>query len=216
MRLELSKMPIGAFIRSLFGPYERQISNAYRAIYVNLDDFVSRVVRWSPSPARILEVGCGEGAVTERLCKAYPEASITGIDISPRVGRLYHGAAGRVRFIQCTLEELRQAESGKFDLIILADVLHHVPGGMRAQLLGGIRDMLAPGGSFVFKEWERNHAPICWLSYLSDRWLTGDRIRFLSRTEAREQIATSFGASALIEEARVAPWRNNLAMLVRA
>ena len=46
------------------------------------------------NPRRILEVGCGEGAVSERLAALYPNAEITAIDITPNVGRLYAGRLG--------------------------------------------------------------------------------------------------------------------------
>jgi hypothetical protein len=54
-------MSVGASIRKMFGPYERHVSEAYRSMYLNIDEFVEQVRRWSPYPHRILEVGCGEG-----------------------------------------------------------------------------------------------------------------------------------------------------------
>jgi trans-aconitate methyltransferase len=61
----------------MFGPYERQISEAYRSIYIDIDAFVELMRQWKPNASRILEVGCGEGAVTQRLNAAYPNAKIT-------------------------------------------------------------------------------------------------------------------------------------------
>ena len=75
--------------------------------------------------------------------------------------------------------------------------------------------MLAPGGSFVFKDWERSNTPIHWLCYASDRWLTGDRISYMTREEMRQFLAVSFGCDSLIAEARVGPRWNNLAILLR-
>jgi SAM-dependent methyltransferase len=74
----------GPLIRGLFGPYERAITEAYRRLFVDLDDFVDRLQVWVPQPCRILEVGCGEGAMTERLSAAYPAATVTGTDINPK------------------------------------------------------------------------------------------------------------------------------------
>jgi hypothetical protein len=36
-------MPPGPLIRRLFGPHEREFTEAYRRICVNLDDFVDRL-----------------------------------------------------------------------------------------------------------------------------------------------------------------------------
>jgi 2-polyprenyl-3-methyl-5-hydroxy-6-metoxy-1,4-benzoquinol methylase len=208
-------MKLGPFIRGMFGPYESQLSEAYRSVYIDIDAFVDLVVRWKPKASKILEVGCGEGAVTQRLTAAYPSAEITAIDITPRLGRLFRGSRDRVRFIQCAVQDIAATEAGCYDLVVLSDVLHHVPDELRASLLNAIGTTLAPGASFVFKDWQRKHTPIHWLSYISDRWLTGDRISYLSREEMRNCLVSSFGESALIAEATIRPWRNNIAFLVR-
>ena len=208
-------MSLGRFIRGLFGPYERQITAAYRSIYVDIDAYVDGIRKWVPSARNILEVGCGEGAVTERLAAAYPSAEITAIDISPRLGRLYRGPAGRVRFLERTVQEVAAAEPGRYDLAMLADVLHHVPVPLRGELLDSVRAALAPGGAFVFKDWERSATPIHWLCHASDRWLTGDKVAYMKRGEAKAALARSFGNGSIAAEAWVRPWRNNFMMLVR-
>jgi 2-polyprenyl-3-methyl-5-hydroxy-6-metoxy-1,4-benzoquinol methylase len=199
----------------MFGPYERQISEAYRSIYIDIDAFVEQTCRWKTKANKILEVGCGEGAVTQRLSAAYPEAKITAIDITPRVGRLYRELFDNVRFIRCDVQEIAARESGQYDLVVLCDVLHHVPLEFRQGLLDAVRTALAPKGTFVFKDWQRNYSPIHWLCYASDRWLTGDRISYMTRNEMRECLALTFGEAALVAEARVGPWWNNIATLVR-
>lgn len=208
-------MKIGPFIRKLFGPYESRVSEAYRSIYIDIDAFVELMRQWKPTANNILEVGCGEGAVTQRLHASYPGAKITAIDITPRIGRLYRGLLDDVRFIQCGVQEIAEREEGQYDLVVLSDVLHHVPLELRQGLLDAIRSALAPNGTLVFKDWQRNHAPIHWLCYASDRWLTGDRISYMTRDEMRKHLAISFGAASLIGEARVRPWWNNIATLIR-
>jgi trans-aconitate methyltransferase len=199
----------------MFGPYERRITELYRAIYIDIDAFVELVMQWNPAPNKILEVGCGEGAVTQRLHAAYPGAQITAIDITPRVGRLYQGSLNGVRFMKCAIQEIAATEPGQYDLVVLSDVLHHVPMELRRGLLDAIRTALALNGTLVFKDWQKDHAPIHWLCYASDRWLTGDRISYMTREEMRERLASSFGKGALVAEARIGPWWNNLAILVR-
>jgi 2-polyprenyl-6-hydroxyphenyl methylase/3-demethylubiquinone-9 3-methyltransferase len=208
-------MPLGPVVRSLFGRYERQIGELYRAVFIDLDALIAIMRTWQPTATNILEVGCGEGAVTERLRRAYPNACITAIDITPRIGRLYRGAVDRVRFLQTAVEDVARREPGRYDFAVLADVVHHIPVQHRRGVLDGIRTLLAPSGLLVFKDWARAFTPIHWMSYASDRWLTGDRIRYLSDAEMRQLLATSFGATSIVAEARVAPWSNNVAFLVR-
>ncbi len=172
--------------------------------------------RWVPNAHNILEVGCGEGAVTQRLRLAYPQAQITAIDITARIGRLYRGSFERVRFVQCTVQQIAEAETGAYDLAVLSDVLHHVPIELRQEILDAVSLTLTRPGTLFFKDWQRSHTPIHWLCFLSDRWLTGDRIRYMTREQMRESLAHSFGDAALVAESRIAPWWNNIATLVRA
>jgi 2-polyprenyl-3-methyl-5-hydroxy-6-metoxy-1,4-benzoquinol methylase len=199
----------------MFGPFEPRISATYRSIYLDMDAFIELMQRWKPAATKILEVGCGEGAVTERLRTTYPNAKITAIDITPRIGRLYLGSLRDVEFIQSDIKEIARKKPGHYDFVVLSDVLHHVPVKFRQELLNAIRTVLAPNGTFIFKDWQRNYAPIHWLCYASDRFLTGDQIQYMTQLEMRRLLAISFGPDAIIEEATVRPWWNNIAMLVQ-
>jgi 2-polyprenyl-6-hydroxyphenyl methylase/3-demethylubiquinone-9 3-methyltransferase len=207
-------MGIGPVIRGMLGRYERPVSEAYRGAFFSIDAMIDHMRRWRPTAQRILEVGCGEGAMTERLRDAYPDAEITAIDITPRVGRMYAGSKDRVRFLQCDVQSIAASQPGHFDLVVLVDVLHHVPIALRDGLLDAIRQTLAPGGAFMFKEWERTNTLIHRICYATDRWITGDRISYLTRDEMRQSLARSFGTGALADECRSKPWHNNLITLV--
>jgi 2-polyprenyl-3-methyl-5-hydroxy-6-metoxy-1,4-benzoquinol methylase len=180
-----------------------------------MDEFIELMYQWKPAASKILEVGCGEGAVTERLRTTDPNAKITAIDITPRIGRLYRGLPRDVEFIQSDIQEIAKEKPEHYDFVVLSDVLHHVPIEFRQELLNSIRTVLAPKGTFIFKDWQRNYAPIHWLCYASDRFLTGDQIKYMTRQEMRRFLAISFGPDALVGEARIRPWWNNIAMLVQ-
>src|SRR5258708_9061783 len=46
---------------------------------------VTTVAEWAPpAPTRILEIGCGVGATCWRMARAWPQAQVVGVDISPR------------------------------------------------------------------------------------------------------------------------------------
>jgi len=208
-------MPLGPAVRRLFGRHEHRIAELYRAIFVDVDAYGRLIGDWVPQARRILEVGCGEGAVTEQLARVYPDADILAIDITPRVGRLFRGRRDRVTFVETTVQQVAAEQPGAFDLVILSDVLHHVPLPIRRELLAAVRTTIASGGSLIFKDWERTAAPIHWLCHAGDRWLTGDRVRYLRKPEAEAMLADAFGRSAVVAQAWVRPWRNNFAMLAR-
>lgn len=208
-------MPIGPYVRELLGPLEAPVTDLYRASFINLGRFAELVRRWAPAE-EILEVGCGEGALVQRLARTYPEARITGIDITPRVGRLFRGDCCRINFLQQSVQAFAAARPAAFDLVVICDVMHHVPWEMHVELLTHARQALRSGGRLVLKDWERRASPIHWACYLSDRYLTGDRIRYGNAAYFRDLLAQVFGPSCIEQECRVPPWRNNIAFCVRA
>ncbi len=72
-------------------------------------------------PSRILDLGCGDGALDERLRKA--GHTVVGVDVVER-----DGVSGRVdQFVLADLEHGIPAEvEGEFDLVLAVDVLGHV------------------------------------------------------------------------------------------
>src|SRR4051794_39216520 len=85
---------------------------------------LDRLVRHEPE--RILEIGCGVGAVSWRMSRRWPGAEVTGLDISPQsiayAERLF-GPDG-VRFVEGALPSGDLA--APFDLVVLFDVYEHV------------------------------------------------------------------------------------------
>lgn len=202
-------MAIGAIVRRAFGPYEHQISDAWRSMFVNMDAWTTQLCKVQPAPQRILEVGCGEGAGTEKLAQYFPNAHIDAIDIADNLGRLYRGDASRVTFRKEFVEERAASEPGAYDLIVLCDVIHHVPEDAQDSLLKAIQSLLTPTGTFAMKDWDRNYTPIYWMAYLSDRYLTGDNIRYKKPQEARAQLEQIFGSAKVKRGTYVKPWRTN-------
>jgi trans-aconitate methyltransferase len=207
-------MAIGPLVRQMLGPLERPISELYRSTFIDLTDFVNQVKQWVDA-SKILELGCGEGAVTERLVKTYPHAEITGIDITPKVGRMFQEDLSRVKFKQQTIKDFVAENSSEFDLLLISDVIHHVPPQMHEDLLTDARKALKPGGWLVLKDWERSKTPIHLLCYLLDRYITGDRVRYKSADEFRELISNVFGKNSIKAEKRIGPWSNNIAFLIQ-
>ncbi len=202
---------IGATVRRLFGPLEPTVSEFYRGLFVDLDEFARAIKSWVPDAHRILEVGCGEGAMTERLVLHYPEAEILGIDISPRLGRLYRGPRRLVKFQQRTVDDIVGEAPQHFDLVVLADVMHHVQPEIRPEFFQSVEAALLPGGHLVFKDWERSISPQHAICFFMERYITGDTVQYCDLSELK-----SFSHLALANDRRIGPWRNNLALHYRA
>jgi SAM-dependent methyltransferase len=103
--------------------------------------------------ARVADVGCGHGASTTLMARAYPASFFTGSDyheesvIAARKQAAGAGLTERVRF------EVASAQTfggGPYDLVTSFDCLHDMGDPLGAAR--NIREMLAPGGSWMIVE----------------------------------------------------------------
>jgi 2-polyprenyl-3-methyl-5-hydroxy-6-metoxy-1,4-benzoquinol methylase len=207
-------MGIGRRVRRMFGKHERMVSDAWRSAFVNLDAFTREIKAQVQSPGNVLEIGCGDGAVIERLATLYPHANLTGIDICQEPGRLFRGDSQRVRFLRTSGKQLSETEPRSYELVVIADVIHHVPKDEWTSVLKSAVELLATGGTVVLKEWLREPSAICLANYLIERIITGDRVHYLRERELRTLATSVFGAESIRTQFHVSPWNCNLALVI--
>jgi 2-polyprenyl-6-hydroxyphenyl methylase/3-demethylubiquinone-9 3-methyltransferase len=151
----------------------------------------------------------------EILAKAYPLARIAGIDITPRIGRLFKSGSDRVTFRRQTIAEFVAEEPSSVDLLILCDVMHHLSPEAHRPLLACASKAIKPGGYLVLKDWERDTSPIHLITYLLDRIGSGDHVLYATADKYRELINDVFGQNCIKNEARIRPRKNNFVFLVQ-
>ncbi|MFW3170171.1 trans-aconitate 2-methyltransferase [Geodermatophilus sp. CPCC 206100] len=105
-------------------------------------DLLARV--GAGAPRVVVDLGCGEGALTASLAGRWPGAQVTGVDSSPEMlaAAATHAVPGRVRFLAGDVRDWRPAEP--VDVLVSNAVLHWVPG--HVDLLRRWAGALAPGG----------------------------------------------------------------------
>jgi 2-polyprenyl-3-methyl-5-hydroxy-6-metoxy-1,4-benzoquinol methylase len=94
----------------------------------------------------VLDYGCGIGNLTEQLVTAFSDVhafdpSAKSLDVARRraPAATFHASASDL-------------PSAKFEAVVVAGVLHHVPPAERAALVAELHDKLAPGGKLVVFE----------------------------------------------------------------
>lgn len=122
---------------------------------VRLDYISARVAL---SGARVLDVGCGGGLLSEALARQ--GAQVTAIDLAPeliQVARL-HGmeSAVTVDYRVQSVEALAVAEPASFDLISCMEMLEHVPDP--AAIIVACAQLLKPGGRLLLSTINRTPA----------------------------------------------------------
>lgn len=209
----MSRFAPGRAVRSLLGSREAAFAEAFRGWFFDLDALGAWLAARA-EPKRILEVGCGEGAVATRLAKVFPRAEYLGIDLSDRAGRLYAGPPGWARFLSEDLFSVL-ARDGGFDLVVVCDVLHHVPPAERGRFLAGCLQAARPGGRLLLKDWARDLSVPHFLGWFADRVVAREAVRYGTVDELRALLGAVLPEAVLEDEAVFPPRRNNVAFLLR-
>jgi len=127
------------------------------------------------SGAKVLEVGCGEGGVL----KAFVDAGYTGTGVEIENERLTNGrlwlaneiGQQKLQLLVSDIFEVPVEQlNGPFHLIILKDVIEHIPA--KDELLKRLKALLAPGGMLFigFPPWQMpfgGHQQMC-----SNKWVS--------------------------------------------
>lgn len=131
------------------------------------DDINRRAMILSVLPQKkykkILDIGCGNGFVTQRL----PGEEIVGVDISANAIRHAQTAGlAHIRYYPYSLFDLPDLHwTQSFDLIVITGVLYPQYIGKSQRLVYTILDeLLSPGGDLVschIDEWYESRFPYC-------------------------------------------------------
>lgn len=112
--------------------------------------------------SEVLEIGCGVGTVTSLLAQHVKSGHIVGVDVSGvSIAKAKEALATfkNVEFIKGDIVEL--ALSRKFDVIVMPDVIEHIPLQSHAALFRKCSTLLKPDGFILIHIPEPHH--LAWM-----------------------------------------------------
>ena len=168
--------PAGAEPRSPIENYYRLHARIYDATRWSflfgrtaiLGDLATRI-----KPARILEAGCGTGRNLTRLCERFPQAEITGVDLSATmlaVARRKTAAFGSRVELRHRAYDAPREETGGCDLVLFSYALSMFNPGFETAILEAAAD-LAPGGRVAVVDFHATR--FRWF----ERWMAVNHVR---------------------------------------
>ena len=98
------------------------------------------------SPCRVLDLGCGQGHITEKMRQALVNGEFTGLDFSVSAIQYAHEHFPQIDFDVADACDCPYADE-YYDVVVCNNLWEHVPDPLR--LLAGIKRMLKPGGFLV-------------------------------------------------------------------
>lgn len=105
--------------------------------------------------ARVLDVGCGGGILSESMARK--GARVSGIDVAPRVlsiAKLHlHESGLDVDYREITVEDQAAETPEAFDVVTCMEMLEHVPDP--PSIIRAVHDLLKPGGQAFFSTLNR-------------------------------------------------------------
>lgn len=97
-------------------------SLTYRPVH----DAVCAEMSRSREPADIVDVGCGTGILAARLAGTYPDARITGVDLSPGMLAKARQRSRSVAWVEADAQHL-PFENSSFDAVCCTESFHWYP-----------------------------------------------------------------------------------------
>ena len=102
-------------------------------------------------PLQVLEVACGTGRAGAQLLRALPDASYTGVDLSPYYVEVARERLGAHAFVVANAEALPLPDAS-FDAVFSVYLFHELPRNARRKVWAEMRRVLRPGGCLVIED----------------------------------------------------------------
>ena len=100
---------------------------------------------------RLLDIGCGTGALLHRLAAVHPVSRLAGVDPVPEMLEAARDKLSpAIELRQGWAEQLPFADS-QFDIVVSCSMFHYID--RPSDALGEIQRVLRPGGQLVVTDW---------------------------------------------------------------
>lgn len=120
------------------------LNRRHHSIVKKTADFIS------PKTKTFLEIGCGIGVISEQIARKYKHLKVRGIDISPKsidIATARTSDLENITFNALAVQDLPLDRT--FDVVLLPDVLEHIPIEEHASIFENIHRISHPNSEIL-------------------------------------------------------------------
>lgn len=146
-----------ALIGEIIGAYRSAVVRAYariRFLILN-QSLLDELEQYLPQRGRVLDLGAGFGLVALYFGGRAPGRDVVGVELNAGRVRAAESAAVRIGLANVRFhagDVLAWEAAGRYDVITLLDVVHHLPKAEVGGFLERVVGLLEPGGVLLLKE----------------------------------------------------------------
>ena len=147
-----------AINQKFYSEFASAFSETRSSVQTRLD----RIVAYIGDAGKVLDIGCGNGRLAERLEREGKRARYVGVDASPQLITIASARKMQLRtvVVDFFVADITQAgwslpfADASFDIVIALAVLHHIPSfDLRVAVLRDIHALLMPGARLILTNW---------------------------------------------------------------
>jgi 2-polyprenyl-3-methyl-5-hydroxy-6-metoxy-1,4-benzoquinol methylase len=141
------------------------------------------ITRWVPPGAHMLDFGCGSGALLALLSERHQIASGIGCDVSSNGIATAKAAQARLSHDVIDFRRIADFEdipADKFEIVVMIDVLHHIPPARQQEAIAAAARRVAPGGRLIYKDMTRHPFWRRWANTTHDLLLSGQLVHYVA------------------------------------
>jgi 2-polyprenyl-3-methyl-5-hydroxy-6-metoxy-1,4-benzoquinol methylase len=141
------------------------------------------ITRWVPPAAHVLDFGCGTGGLLALLSEWRQIASGTGCDVSG--GGIAAAKAAQARLSNDVLDfrhiaDFEDIPADKFEVVVMIDVLHHIPPTRQKEAIHTAARRVAAGGRLIYKDMTRHPFWRRWANTTHDLLLSRQLVHYVA------------------------------------
>jgi tRNA (cmo5U34)-methyltransferase len=217
-------------VKQAFDRHAKDYDSERKLLIPSFDDFYGAALALIPfQPGKrfcVLDLGAGTGRFTYLVAQRYPNAEFTLYDISDKMlaeaRKRFSGSRIKVNYV--VRDYSREAIKGRFDLVISALSIHHVPHAAKEDLFRRVFACIADKGMFINADQVMGDSPFIddlyrstWLKQIRANGVTDAMLAAALERMKEDKMSTLPDQLQWLREARfseVTCWYQNFSLVV--